>query len=182
MCKGSFRLLRLYYSFIETYFITKNSFIVIPNWIWILQTTCLSHNQIKSFLKVYRDYNLLTEFSYGTQESHQTLALIADRNSFFELALLSSVMAYAFKTKYHTSMCAALYVTFFHNRLICFSDIQKTSLTNWQFSFTSPIDYTQNKQICEYLWQRWWLRTNDWPAFSSDRAPQLWQTVELHME
>ena len=156
MCQESFCLLRLYYIFIETYFITKNSFIVIPNWIWILQTTCLSQPNQKFSKKSIRHYNLLTEFWYGTQESHQTLALIADRNSFFELSLLSSVIACAFKRKYHTCMCSALYVTFFH----------------WQFSFSSPVGYTKNKHICEYIWQRWWLRTNDWPALQLDKAPR----------
>ena len=33
---------------------------------------------------------------------------------FFDLSLLSSVTACAIKTKYHTSMCSALYMTSFH--------------------------------------------------------------------
>jgi len=68
------------------------------------------------------------------------------------------------------------------NGLIWFSDTKKNSLTNWQFSFPSPVDYTQNKQVCKYIPQRWWLRYNDWPALSSDRALQQWQIMELHME
>ena len=129
MCQESFCLLRLYYIFIETYFITKNSFIVIPNWIWILQTTCLSQPNQKFSKKSIRHYNLLTEFWYGTQESHQTLALIADRNSFFLSYHFYPQLLHVRSRESITPACAQHYMWHsFTNRLICFSGIQKKIL------------------------------------------------------
>lgn len=74
----------------------------------------LSHYRIMSFLDVYMFYNLLTNFYILRRKANKHLLQLLTETLFFELSLLSSVIACVFSTKYHTRLCSVLYVTSCH--------------------------------------------------------------------